>query len=640
MTCFALRLATLPALLTAYLALPALAAPTPAPGGPDFAGTATLEVDLRDVSHKVFHIHEVLPVTAGAQTLLLPKWIQGTHAPWGAIASVAGLHFSAQGKEIPWQRDTLEMHAFHVDVPANVKELDIRFDYLTPVGGEKNWDGLLSSGRMVDLEWNTAILYPRGVDYRRMRIAPSVTLPAQWHYACALDGARANGSRIDFAETSLETLLDSPLYGGAYEKVIDLTPAGSTAPVHLNIFAETPAYLDTSAESITAYRKLVSEAYSLYGAHHYDHYDFLLSLSDTFGGKGLEHHRSTETGLPLAAFTDYEHQWVDRDLLPHEYTHSWNGKFRRPEDTWRADLETPMRNTLLWVYEGQTQYWGKVLAARSGLLSVDQSHESWAALAAELDEMQGRSWRALQDTTTDEIVNARAGRDWPSYQRDLDYYNEGALIWLDADTLIRERSAGKRSLDDFAKRFLGHADGVFAPEIYSFEEVVQELNAVEPYDWASFLRTRLDRTGLGAPLDGLKRSGWTLTYTDKPNEALTAIDTNRKTTGFQYSIGLVVDKDDNLSDVEWGSAAYKAGLAPGVKVLAVNGLKYSSDRLKDAIKAAQADPAARIVLDVLSDEHISQASIDYHGGNRYPHLEKIKGAENRLDAIFAAHSKP
>ncbi len=618
----------------------ATATPLPPVSGPDVPGLTTLSVDLRDIQHKVFHVQEALPVRPGPLTLLLPKWIQGTHAPWAGIASVAGLHLSADGVDVPWRRDAIEMFAFHVTVPAGASRLDIRFDYLTPTSGEKNWDGLLASAHLVDLEWNTVVLYPRGTDYRRMRLAANVQLPPGWHHACALDGAQRTGDRLAFAPTTLETLLDSPLYAGAFSQVIDLTPAGSDAPVHLNVFAESAAYLVPADPAIAAYRKLVTEAYRLFGAHHYDHYDFLLSLSDTFGGKGLEHHRSTETGLALAAFTDYEHQWVDRDLLPHEYTHSWNGKYRRPDDTWRADLETPMHNSLLWVYEGQTEYWGKVLAARAGLYTPDQAHESWALLAAELDTLQGRSWRALQDTTVDEILNARGGRDWPSYQRNLDYYTEGALIWLDADTLIRERSDGKRSLDDFAHRFLGGSSGTFVPEIYSFDDVVAALNAVQPNDWAGFLRSRLDRTGSGAPLDGLKRSGWRLAYSAKPNEAMSAKDTNTKQTDLRFSIGVVIDKDDNLSVVEWESAAFRAGLAPGNHVVAVNGLKYSADRLKDAIEAAKDKSEQAIVLDVLADEHLSQHVLAYHDGPRFPHLERIDGSSNRLDSIFAGHTAP
>jgi len=616
----------------------AFAASPPPPSGPEPAGVVQLEVDLSDVTHKVFHVHEHLPVAPGALTLLLPKWIQGNHAPWLDVASLAGLQLEADGRPLAWRRDPVEMAAFHVDVPAGVSSLELHFDYLAPTSSERHWDGLLSSRAMVDLEWNVAVLYPRGIDYRLLRVQPSVVLPPQWHFATALDGARMVGAHLAFAETTLETLLDSPLYAGRHVKVLDLTPDGG-APVRLDVFAESPAYLEVSEQALGDYRRLVREAYALFGAHHYDHYDFLLSLSDTFGGKGLEHHRSTETGLALAAFTDYEHQWLDRDLLPHEYTHSWNGKFRRPFDTWSADLEAPLRNSLLWVYEGQTEYWGKVLAARSGLMSNAQAHEDWAEFAARLDHLAGRRWRPLQDTTFDEILNARSGRDWPSFQRSTDYYLEGALIWLDADTLIRERSHGARSLDDFARNFFGHADGVYTPEIYSFEEVVAALQKVEPYDWTGFLRERLDRVGGGAPLAGLERAGWRLAYSDKPNEAITAQDTARHTNSFVYSLGLVVGKDDELGEVIWDSPAFRAGLAPGMRLVAVNGLKYSSDRLKDAIDAAAAHGGSgAIEVEALDDEHLEHFALAYQGGNRFPHLERIDGTVNLLDPILSAHA--
>ncbi len=616
----------------------AQAAPVPPPAGPEPLGPVQLEVDLSDVAHKVFHVHERVPVAPGTLTLVLPKWIQGTHAPWQDVASLAGLHFETAGKALPWRRDPIEMGAFQLDVPDGASSLEVRFDYLAPAISEHHWDGLLSSRTMADLEWNVAILYPRGTDYRRLQIEPAVILPAQWQFATALDGARVAGEHVAFASTTLETLLDSPLYSGRYRKVLDLTPQGGSVPVHLNVFAESPEYLVVSDEALAHYRNLVREAYALFGAHHYDHYDFLLSLSDTFGGKGLEHHRSTETGLPLAAFTDYEHQWLDRDLLPHEFTHSWNGKFRRPFDTWASDLETPLRNSLLWVYEGQTEYWGMVLAARSGLVSSAQAHEVWAENAARLDQLAGRSWRPLQDTTVDEILNARAGRDWPSLQRNIDYYVEGALIWLDADTLIRERSKGARSLDDFAKAFFGHADGVYAPETYDFDELVAALQSVEPYDWRGFLRERLDRIGTGAPLAGLARAGWRLRYSDQANQAAAAQDTERHTNSFEHSLGLVVGKEDVLSEVVWDGPAFRAGMAPGMTLTAVNGLKYTVDRLKAAIESASHPPGGTIEVDALDDEHLAHFSIAYRGGLRYPHLERIDGSDNRLDDILHAHA--
>jgi predicted metalloprotease with PDZ domain len=432
----------------------------------------------------------------------------------------------------------------------------------------------------------------------------------------------------------LDTLVDSPIFAGRYYRQIDLDP-GAAVPVRLNIVADRPGQLEATPEQIGVHRTLVKQAYKLFGSHHYDHYDFLLALSDKMSGIGLEHQRSSENGVAPTYFTEWDKSAVGRDLLAHEFTHSWNGKFRRGEDLWTETFNTPMRNSLLWVYEGQTQYWGNVLAARSGLQTKQQGLESLAMTAATFDNRVGRAWRAMSDTTNDPIMTARRPISWRSWQRSEDYYSEGQLIWLDADTLIRELSGGKRSLDDFAKAFFGVDNGSYVPKTYRFEDVVATLNGVQPYDWTTFLKTRLDGNGPGAPLDGLTRGGYRLVYTSKPTDFFKASEARRKSVDLTYSIGVVLDKDGSMSDVMWDGPAYKAGLIQGNQIIAVGGVAYDADLLKAAITAAT-DPAKPVELLVKSGERYRTVKLTYQGGLRYPRLEPIAGAPARLDDIYAA----
>jgi predicted metalloprotease with PDZ domain len=389
---------------------------------------------------------------------------------------------------------------------------------------------------------------------------------------------------------------------------------------------------------LEAHRALVQQAYKLFGSQHYNHYDFLYSLSDQIQHSGLEHHQSSENGTDPQSFTDWDKTAYGRDLLPHEFTHSWNGKFRRPADLWTPNYDVPMQDSLLWMYEGQTQYWGEVLAARSALWTRQQAFDRLALTAAYYQIQRGRQWRALQDTTNDEIINPRRPQSWRDWQRFEDYYEEGALIWLDADTLIRERSQGKRSLDDFARAFFGIQDGSFTTVTYTFDDVVKALNAVEPYDWAGFLRQRLDSIAKPAPLDGLRRGGYKLIYTDTPSDFLKASDEQRRRVNLLFSIGIEIDdkdKEGTVSEVIWDSPAFKAKLTEGAQILAINGVSYSADVLKDAVRSARGTTLP-IELIVKTGDRYSVASLDYHDGPRYPKLERDPSAPARLDDIVAA----
>jgi len=619
-----------PAMLRA-LPLPPPIAPAQATPYP---GVLTLNVDATDIARHLFRVRETVPVSRpGRMTLSLPKWLPGEHAPNGPIALLAGLVISANGQRLAWTRDTLEMTAFHVDVPAGATELNIELTQQT--GSQTAFAGTTATPDMLVLKWHALALYPAGYAVSGIRIQPTVRLPAGWGHASALDGARTAGDTTTFAATSFETLVDSPLYAGRHVRTFDLDP-GAAVPVRLNVFADSEANLNAKPEQIEAHRRLVQQAYKLFGARHYDHYDFLLSLSEEMGFVGIEHHRSSEDGYLPKYFTDWDAMAPGRDLLPHEYTHSWNGKFRRPADLWTPDYNAPMRNSLLWVYEGQTQFWGKVLAARSGLQTPQQALDGLAALAARLDNLPGRRWRNLQDTTNGEILGARNLRGAGSWSRSLDYYDEGMMIWLDADTLIREKTAGKKSLDDFARAFFGIADGSYVPVTYTFDDVVATLNGVMPYAWADFLRSRLDGTGPGAPLDGLARGGYKLVYTDTPTAFLKAEEEMEKRTSFTFSVGLTLGKDNEVTDVQWEGPAFNAGLTVGATLVAVNGVPCEPGVLKDAIVAAAQPGAPAIALLVKADNRYRTLQVDYRGGLRYPKLERVGSGPALLDTLFAA----
>ena len=562
--------------------------------------------------------------------LLYPKWLPGNHSPSGPLSQLAGLIITANGQRVEWKRDTVDVYAFHVDVPAGASSLELSYQFLSPTNDMVG--RVMMTPVMLNVEWNTVVLYPAGYFSRDITYRPSLTLPSGWNFGTALDGAARQGDSVSFAPVTLNTLVDSPLIAGRYFQQITLSDA--PVPVRLDVAADRPENLEIKPEQLEAHRNLVKQAYANFGSHHYDHYDFLLWLSDDMGGEGLEHHRSSEDGTKPDYFTGWKDSAPERDLLAHEFTHSWDGKFRRPADLWTANFNVAMRDSLLWVYEGQTQYWGYVLAARAGLWTHQQALDALAGTAAAYDGRVGRAWKPVQDTTNDPIIAERRPESWRSWQRSEDYYSEGQLIWLDADTLIREKTGGRKSLDDFARGFFGVRDGSFVTDTYTFEDVVAALNAVVPYDWATFLRTRLDGHGPGAPLDGLARGGYRLVYTDAPNDFFKSAETMRKSTDLSYSIGVVLDKEGKLTDVHWDGPAFKAGLVTGATIVSVDGLSYDADKLKDAI--TEAKTSGYVDLVVKTQDHVQPVRIAYGGGLRYPHLERIAGTPPRLDEIFAA----
>ena len=609
------------------------AAPIAAPKDRAYPGEIRLAVDAADLERRIVHVHETLSGVGADTVLLYPKWLPGTHAPEGPIDRLAGIRITAKGAPVAWSRDAVDVYAFHVHPARGVKSIDIDFDYLSPTSPKV---GAIEITRdILLLEWNALVLYPAGYYARQIPVEARLTLPVDWKFGSALETAPASGGEIQFKRVSLNTFIDSPVYAGRYTTRLDLDPTGAV-PVHLDLFADRPQLLEVSPEQLQAHRNLVQQAYKVFGSHHYSHYDFLYSLSDQVQQNGLEHHQSSEDGSDPEAFTEWNKTAYDRDLLPHEFTHSWNGKFRRPADLWTPNYNVPMQDSLLWVYEGQTQYWGQVLTARSGLWTQQQALDQLALTAAYYEVQAGRRWRALQDTTNDEVINPRRPMSWRSWQRFEDYYSEGQLIWLDADTLIRERSQGKRSLDDFARAFFGIDDGSFTTVTYTFEDVVKALNTVEPYDWAAFLRERLDSIGKPVPFDGLRRGGYKLVFTDAPSDLLKAHDDQSKRVNLLFSIGVELDdKDGTVLEVLWGSAAFKAKLTENSVILAVNGAGYTADVLKDAIRSAKATTLP-IELIVKTGDRFRVLTLDYHDGLRYPHLEREPSTPPLLDDILAA----
>jgi predicted metalloprotease with PDZ domain len=611
--------------------------PIVAPADTPYPGTISLLVDATNVTDRVLNVHETIPIRGHDITLLYPEWLPGTHAPSNPVSELAGLVVTANGNRIAWVRDRVNMYAFHVEAPPDATTLDINFQYLAPLDPKR---GRISS-MFADVTWNSALLYPAGYFSRDIKFEPALRLPEGWKFASALDVKSRNGNLVQFKDTTLNTLVDSPLYAGANFKRLDLS-TGPENLVYLDVFADKPADLEITPEELQYHKNLVIEAQKLFNSHHYDHYDFLFSLSDTVGGKGLEHHQSSEDGTRANYFTDWGAGVSGRALLPHEYTHSWNGKFRRPADLWTPNFNVPMGNDLLWVYEGLTDYYGNVLAARSGMRSPDETRDVFAQIAANFEISPGRTWRSLEDTTNEPIASSHGATAmvWPSWQRAYDYYLESDLIWLDADTKIRELSGGKKSLDDFARLFFGIDNASYITSSYTFDELVKALNTVQVYDWAAFFRTRVYAVNPNVPENGIAQGGYRLVYNDNQPDWLKKAESVRGVS-FATSLGFSLKSDigspdshGSLDSVGWDSLAFKAGMTPDMQLQAVNDQKYTAAGLRESILAAEKTKEPIKLLLKRGDEFVT-VSLDYHGGMRYPHLERVETTPDRLDAILA-----
>jgi predicted metalloprotease with PDZ domain len=595
-----------------------------------YPGTITLDIDASDTIRAAYRVTETIPVAAGTKDLILqlPQWIPGHHSPGGTMDQLVGVEFFANGKVLKWWRDPVEVYAFHVELPAGTSQVTAKFINTSPL--QPSEGRVTVTQDMLNLQWDRMSLYPAGYYVRQIKFKPTVKFPTGWGVASALDGKTQSGDSVSWGEVAYDTLVDSPVFAGANFKRFDL---GKN--VSLDVVADKPANLEVKPENVAAYKALVDEAFLNYGAHHFDHYDILLALSDKLGGIGLEHHRSSENSMQPKSLTEWkEFDWA-RNVVPHEISHSWDGKFRRSARLWTPDYRQPMQDNLLWVYEGQNQFWGLVLAARSGVQSKESVLGQFASYAGMFTYEAGRAWRSVEDTTHDPIIANRRPKPFASMDRNEDYYTEGALVWLEADQIIREGTGGKKGLDDFAKVFFGINDGDWGEVPYEFEDVVKALNTVYPHDWASFLTTRFQTPGQPVPLNGVDKGGYKLVWKEEPNPYDKGrFGMSKGGLSLAYSLGFNLDKDGKVTSTLWDSPAFNAGIVNGAKVIAVNGLAYEADTLKAAVTAAKGT-SKPIELVVQRGDRVQTIAIDYHDGLRYPWLDKVVKGEAGLDLLLA-----
>jgi predicted metalloprotease with PDZ domain len=595
-------------------------------------GPIQLLVDATDAPRQILHARETIPVKPGPLTLLYAKWIPGEHMPDGPITDLAGLKISAHGAPIAWRRDLLNMFAFHLDVSAGTDSIEVQLDYLLTGPGQKFSAGASATSQLTLVSWNQVLLYPQGWPANELTFAPSLRIPTGWHFDTALPVERRAETAIEFKPAPLNTLIDSPVLTGEHVRVIPLTP-GENPPHEIDIAADSQAALAMSPADIEHYKQLVAETGALFGSRHYRDYHFLLTLSDDVAHFGLEHHESSDDRVAERTLLDDDLKLTSANLLPHEFTHSWNGKFRRPADLLSPDYQQPMEGDLLWVYEGLTEYIGNILTARSGLWTPEQFHEYTARTAGYLDHRPGREWRSLQDTADAAQLLYTAPDQWEAWRRSTDYYDEGFLVWLDVDTTIRRETHDQKSLNDFCRLFYGGPGGVPATKPYTLGDVVSALNQVAPYDWAAFFNERLNYRGPHAPMRGLENGGWRVVYNESPNAYDAANERNRKIVDLTYSIGLVTDEEGTVRDVLPGMAAYTAGLGPGMRIEAVNGRQWSDDALREVVRDSKSTTGA-IALLVANGDYYSTLTLAYHGGLLYPHLERLTGRPDLLDEII------
>lgn len=595
--------------------------------------TISLAVDATDVFRNLLRAKLVLPVSAGPLTLYYPKWIPGEHGPTGPIVNLAGLKMTASGKPLAWRRDDVDMYAFHVDVPQGVSSIEVELEYLGPVKEQGFSAAASATEELAVISWNQLLLYPKGYPSSELTFAASLHLPSGWRFATPLEVASVNGDTVQFKPVSLNFLIDSPVLSGAHFRIVPL--ATEINPPHrLDLAADSEAALDLPADVIAEYSQLVRETGALFGVRHYWHYDFLVSLSDHVAHFGLEHHQASDDRMRERAYIDGYFYASGGSLLPHEFTHSWNGKYRRPAGLATPDFQQPMKGELLWVYEGLTQYLGTVLSARSALWTPQQYREHLAVITAELDTTAGRTWRPLLDTAVEAQILYEAPSEWESWRRTVDFYDEGTLIWLDVDTTIRELTKGERSLNDFCRVFFdGRNTG---PELkpYTFDDVVNTLNQVVTHDWRGFLNTRLNSPAPHAPMGGIGHAGWKLVYTETSSPVFQGIEAVDRIIDVRYSLGIIIrEPEATIRDVLPGSPAWQAGLGPGMKLLGINGRAYSATVLHDAIRAAKSG-SQQIQLLAQNGAFQKTYTVDYHGGERYPDLQRISGQPDLLEEII------
>jgi predicted metalloprotease with PDZ domain len=591
-----------------------------------------LDVDATDAPRYILHAQLHIPAQPGPLTLLYPKWLPGEHGPDGPITDLVGLKISAAGKLVNWQRDADNMFAFHLTVPASANAVDVSFDFLLPSGSGAYSSGVSSTATLLDLSWNQVLLYPQKTNAYDTQYAATLHLPEGWKFGTALPVASASGARVQFSPVSLETLVDSPVIAGEYFRTVDL--AQDMKPTHkLDIVADSAAALEIKPADAGHFSHLVMEANALFGAHHYRDYHFLLTLSDHVAHFGLEHHESSDNRQSEKFLTDEDARKLGASLLPHEMAHSWNGKYRRPAGLATPDFEQPMQGDLLWVYEGLTTYLGNLLATRSGLWTNADFQNDLASSGAALDRQPGRTWRPLSDMTVAAQLLYKSSPEGAAWRRKTDFYPEGALIWLEADTVIRQQSKGRYSLDDFCRKFYGGQSG--PPQVlpYTFNDVVATLNEVVPYNWREFFQKRIYEINPRAPLGGIENSGWHLAYTNKVPAALKSREGARKFTDLSFSLGLLLKPDGYITDVLPGSPADKAGIGPAMKLVAVNGRAWTPENLRRAVSSASTNREPLELL-VENSDYFKTCKLNYHDGEKYPYLERSANKPDLLAEIL------
>ncbi len=597
-------------------------------------GAMTLDIDARDVTRGVYRVTQAIPLATNSQriTLLFPEWLPGNHGPRGPVAELVDLNFAVDGKAVSWRRDPLDVHAFHVDLPDGARRLTARFIHTSPL---KSSEGRVTmTGEMLNLQWEKMSLYPAGHFVRQIRVQPSVTLPDGWKAATALKDMAARGARFTWAETDYETLVDSPIFAGAFMGKWNL---GRT--VGLSAVADSPGQLDLRADHLSHLSALVDEGLATFGAPPFEKYDFLVALTDRMGGIGLEHLRSSENQLEPRNFTAWDELDWDRNVLAHELVHSWNGKYRRPARLWTPDYRTPMQDDLLWVYEGQTQFWGWVLAARSGLQDKDMVLGMMANAAGFYSELPGRQWRSVGDTTHDPIAAARKPKPYASLARGEDYYNEGGLIWLEVDQIIRQGTGGRKGLDDFARAFFSYRGEPLRLSTYEVEDVIAALSQVHAFDWKGFFDSRIGGTGQPSPVTGVERAGYRLVWKDQPNPYAKARMDHARNLDLYYSLGLTVDNSGEVSAPRWDGPAFQAGIVTGVQIVAVDGLAFNGNRLAEATTRAM-NERKPIELLLRRDDRYYTVQVPYFGGLRWPWLERTDvKREAGLDRLLSPRRK-
>ena len=608
-----------------------------------YPGTIMLFVDASDAPAKLFRAKLMIPVAPGPLTLHYPKWIPGEHGPTGPINGLTGLKVTADGQVLQWRRDDVDTYAFHVLVPAGAKELEVALDYASPSERGGFTAGAAASAQMMVLSWNWLLLYPQGYEADQIFYRASLRLPAGWQSGSALPGASRSDNTVDYQSASLYTLIDSPVIAGRYFRALPLSSPSAKPVVEMDIAADSAAALEMSPQLEQHFRQLVAEATGLFGATHYRDYHFLLSLSDHVAHFGLEHHESNDSRTRERSLVNPELTLLMAALLPHEYTHSWNGKYRRPQGLTTPDYSEAMKGELLWVYEGMTDYLGEILSARSGLRTPQQFRDALAMTAAQMEHHSGRTWRPLIDTAIDAQDLYDSPPDWKNWRRSVDFYQEGDLVWLDADMTIRRLTGGKRSLDDFCKLFAGPPslplDQVPAVRPYDFNEILTLLNQVAPYDWRKFWDDRLWSTSPHAPFAGIEAGGWRVVFNEHPSELMSASEEADKTMDLTYSLGIVLENSDGrIQDVAMDSPAAKAGIGPGMKLVAVNGRAWNSEVLRDALSAAKT-ASEPLQLLIENSDFFKTYAVDYHGGNRYPHLVRSDDGPDVLSEIIKQHSE-